>query len=1241
MATGTRNIPAPPPPPPPPSGLAGRDDPYNRLIQKKLDTTRKHLKIIDLVSGLMGLIAFGLATLLVLAVIDHWILPLNFWGRLAGLALLLSGCSYFFVTFIAVPLIQRINPLFAARAIEEARPSLKNSLINFLLLRTNRGAVRQPVFVAVERQAADQLSDIQVESMVDRSRVIVIGCILTGVLFLCGIYKILSTKDPVQTVHRILAPWAQIDPSTRVAIIEVQPGSTRIYQGRVLTVTARVNQLGSDEPVDLFFTTADGQQLDRLVGMRPSEDGLRYVCSLPPEEEGEIGVQQDFVYRVEAGDAKSQAYQVEVVPAPSIVVQEVRCNYPKYTGREPTVEKMQGDIRALEGTRVTVVARANLEIKSADIEFDPDRRDDGDDDDDGSWSPTSLKRKPMKSSGKDARVAFTLKLQPDRRTAEHTSYQLRFRTLGGDRNDQPVQHRIQVLPDLPPEVEILKPIRREVEVPQDGKLTIEVRANDADYGLSRIGLRCVSGGQDLIASDLMTKPAGVPGQVIERYEFQPAALRLSAGETAIVWAVAEDNRRAPQTGAPAGNVSRTPNYQIRITPPENAPREAETNPDQEGEARDKTQETSEPDGGTDEREETSDSRPDDTSASDTGEEDPDGQADQPDSAAGEDGNPSQDGQTSEGQTSEGQPSEGQPSEGQPSEGEPSEGEPSEGEPGGEQTSEGQTGEGEGETAGDPSGSQSGSEGGQPGSDQAGQPDGSGQDGTEGGKPSDGEPGEGQQESGDGQAGEPSPGEGASDGNDFQQRPLDHTGSEDGDAFEQINRHRRQQEGSSSEGSGNAQEQSDPTVRGEGSRPTDPGQTTPESGAGTSDQPESGDTDQGEQPDGSPQDNSVPKPGDQQGEGSQREGQPADNPGGQPEGGDVPQTQESPESGQGQDQRPGMGDNSESGAGNKPSDDQGAPESQGDQRQRTGDQPPGGDQNSDPNPNDGKSPANSSKPSESEGGEGGDRKGGGDQGGGQGSKQPGNDSAGSSSGADQGSGADSEPGDGQVGERAGSGQPSERPTGQAGDETGAGSTSRPDASGRSPGDASSDVPSSESPQDGATGEDGTGQQPGTSSDPQRGTPDGSRGRVPGGDGSQQGVGADVPPAGEGSAADAANLEHARKATDLALEHLEHMTDEQVRDALGWSGDQKRDFLQRWRQEFRDAERSEASRRELDESLQSLGLRPSADRLERGAGRADQPGGVQDTSRIAPPAEFRELFDAFKRGTARAGADQLNE
>ena len=56
-------------------------------------------------------------------------------GRCLALAVLVGFSLWYLAMHVGPLLIRTINPAYAARTIEEATPTLKNSLINFLLLR--------------------------------------------------------------------------------------------------------------------------------------------------------------------------------------------------------------------------------------------------------------------------------------------------------------------------------------------------------------------------------------------------------------------------------------------------------------------------------------------------------------------------------------------------------------------------------------------------------------------------------------------------------------------------------------------------------------------------------------------------------------------------------------------------------------------------------------------------------------------------------------------------------------------------------------------------------------------------------------------------------------------------------------------------------------------------------------------------------------------------------------------------
>src|SRR5207248_5541766 len=80
-------------------------------------------------------------------------------------------------------------------------------------------------------------------------------------------------------------------------------------------------------------------------------------------------------------------------------------------------------------------------------------------------------------------------------------------------------------------------------------------------------------------------------------------------------------------------------------------------------------------------------------------------------------------------------------------------------------------------------------------------------------------------------------------------------------------------------------------------------------------------------------------------------------------------------------------------------------------------------------------------------------------------------------------------------------------------------------------------------------------------------------------------------------DEANLEYARKQTDLVLEKLSDQlnrkkVDDRLLKELGWTQEDLSRFVARWRQRKEAAQRDdpagEAAKRELDDALRSLGL-----------------------------------------------------
>ena len=552
--TSTRTAPPETRPTPPP-GVQSPD----RLIQGRLKQASREVKRVDLFSSLMMLAAGLLAFFWAAALIDHWLLPLTVGGRWVFLAALVAGSLAYFAVAVLPLLLGRVNPLYAAHSIEQSAPTLKNSVVNFLLFRGDRAGLRTGVFEALKLRAAHDLSHVSPESAVDRTRLIRIGYGLIAILVLFAAYTILSPKDPLQTVRRIATPWADIPRPARVRIEHVLPGNEQVVQGQAVSVVARCYNLRPEEPVSLVWSSADERIQRQRISMRGGPGGLDYQAELPPDPEG---LQQDLSYWIEAGDARSDTYRLQVLPAPTMLVEEVQYEYPAYTRRPPRVVSRQADVQAVEGTRVTVRARANQPIRWARLVFEPDPAAD---------SPATLPPSvPLEVDQQQARGSFILSLDSQNR-APYAGYRLRFETPDGHTNSRAPLHRIAVTRDLSPEVEILTPEQPRIELPVDRAQQIEVRALDPDYGLRSLVLQAARDGADLFSETLFEHAEGHTGQVIRRFELRPWELELVAGDELVFWAVGRDNRRCWESDEYEPNWVRSSRYQVILLPPERDP----------------------------------------------------------------------------------------------------------------------------------------------------------------------------------------------------------------------------------------------------------------------------------------------------------------------------------------------------------------------------------------------------------------------------------------------------------------------------------------------------------------------------------------------------------------------------------------------------------------------------------------------------------------------------------------------
>jgi hypothetical protein len=1248
-----------------------------RFIERQLRRTRRQVRGVELTSRFMLLTAAAVVFFLVAAVFDHWLIPggLSVYGRLAFLVVFFLGAGWFAIRELAPLFVYRINPLFAAHTIERAKPTLKNSLLNFLMLRSHRTAVPEVVLSAVEEQAAVNLQKTPIDHVVDHTRLVHLGYLLLAAVAAFCTYYLVSPKSPLQTVGRVVLPWADMQPPSRVQIDDIEPGTTTVFRGQRAAISATVRGLQEGEAVTLYFSTADRQHVDQPVRMYVAKDSNnRHSVTLPPNDAAALsmadaGLQQDLEYRIEAGDAVSRTHRLSVIQAPNIVVEKLDYLFPPYTGLETETVEKSGDIKAVEGTQVTIHARANQPIASAYVDL----------------GGGTQRKQPMKVNGQRAITTITLALNEERTAPIHSYYHVRFQTDRGHENPEPIRNRIEVTPDPSPELQLLRPEKVETAVPLNAPVEFELDASDPLYGLSDVRIVASVGSEPAFRRNrAVTKDDKSAARLVYKHleHLDRITLddgkKLKPGDVIEYWAEAVDNK------SPKPNVTKTDVRKLLIVEPQQQQQQQQNQNQQQQEnnqGKGQPNENQQNGNGDPQNKQPNDQqnreqpqeRGNNDAGNNQGEPQPDQDQQQPGQNNQKSGNNNQkrganepDSKGAKGDQRNEDKSTGQQNQERPQD---------------------QTGENEQQNQPNNAGNQQKQRNDQKSAGNANQKD------QAGGKES---ATKDQQNGGKGQKSERQPGDPSADGAGGEQSDPQNNGaqnsaqkgadgqngasqqdqkpvpkSDEGTAFDRILDHAREQ--------GKTPEQSKENQANQRPAANDQGEQNNDNAAAKRDpnQPPAGKN-------GNAQDRQSNQQNDERSAQSQDDA--------------ANETQRNANAQERKDEgaKTGEAQNDQSTQQKRGNEKGGSTPAPQERSRPTTKQSPAdsGDAKSDQQE---KSPSQSKQNSPKKGQHGGDQNARGKDGGGQNDNRAGSGAKGASDPADQGADSAKEPGAGDTGKKAGDDKTANGKTGKSGDEQGDGSKTRPtdagaDAKSQKDNDAArnaadsndgngdatgqkhdarnaeeqnqpggnerqqqpSDQANSKDSQKGEPGQgDGKGEpsdQPGDSKSPNgkaasgKQNPD-ARGKSNplGGGGTPEGDPAEPPDFNrELPSGDKANLDYAKRATDLALDHLRNQLkngkpDQELLDRLGWSKDDLQKLLTRWETMQREAQQTgpkgAKAKANFEEAVQSLGIRPPSAARRASTKADDSAQGLRDAARSAPPPEYIEGFEAFRKRTSR--------
>ena len=557
----------------------------DRYLARRLAAASADFKGVALTTFVLSAAVCGGAWLVLGILAEHWLVPGGLspslrWAWLGSAVVALAAAAVRWL----VPLVRyRVNLVYAARAIEREHPELHNDLVNTVLVKAHPESNPAKVVRSLERRTAKQLADVPVEAVIDRTVPLRLAYVLAALVGLAGLYELAAPKSLLVSAARLLAPWVGWAAPSRVRIeqprlawrmpaeqgpveealdrrrVTIDAGRATLVRGRQLVVAADIRGLrrGEKPVVVVAPLQADGA-VDAAAPAWRTELGRgqtaggsqRLFTALLPD--AARGLDHAVEITVEAGDARTDPVRVAVVDSPTLLVREIRFVFPAYTRRPPETVAWQGDIRAVEGTEVTVVAESNRPLEDAWIDFDGDG---------------SRDLRFTKSAADLARVtkAFHLHLDADGVKPEHASYRLLFQPkAAADAGRETVitdamEHRIEVLADVAPEVAIQEPRESPVRVPPAAPVTVRVQAHDPDFALARVTIETrLQGGA--VGPEVVVLDAEHAGVFRGAAQLVPERLGAGPGATLEYRAVATDNRpKRP-------NITHSPWQALRIDP---------------------------------------------------------------------------------------------------------------------------------------------------------------------------------------------------------------------------------------------------------------------------------------------------------------------------------------------------------------------------------------------------------------------------------------------------------------------------------------------------------------------------------------------------------------------------------------------------------------------------------------------------------------------------------------------------
>ena len=441
-----------------------------RAVEDQIQRIENQIRWIDVGTGAFGLLVMLFAYGLIIILLDRF-LALSSLARQFLFAGFAVSVGWWIYKRILTPLVQSVNPIYAALILEQAIPDAKNSLVNWVDLKNDR--IPESVKLALGKRAAKDLKPHEDEEFVSSKPLFMIGTLAGFLFFALVILLVIFGKAPFfSMLGRTFTPFIETTIATRntVAILTPEQGNITVAMGMpvdiVVKVTGKLPAAGSPESPRLMMRYHENEPWQTKflgAGELSSEHKIR----IPSRE-----VRSGFSYLVAAGDAKTKGYQVDVRLTPLIVDFQAAYKFRPYTGKTESTSA-ERKISAPVGTAVKLRVRANCSVKDGTVRFFY-----------GKDKPEKVYLIKSPSDPSLMEASFVL--------SQSGTYQIEFTSSVRDEYVDSMPAPVEAIVDAAPVIDLILP-GKEATAAVNGVLDLEGKIVD-DFGVNKVVLKMIASG---------------------------------------------------------------------------------------------------------------------------------------------------------------------------------------------------------------------------------------------------------------------------------------------------------------------------------------------------------------------------------------------------------------------------------------------------------------------------------------------------------------------------------------------------------------------------------------------------------------------------------------------------------------------------------------------------------------------------------------------------------------------------